>query len=166
MLIESGGSGLSMSALAETVGISRPTLYRYYPDLDSVLIGIAELVARHDDAFVSVIRAEPDPSTQLRIFLDEVVNQDSHGPMTAAAIEAALPPAGRELLRSHEERARSILADILLRGVQSGCFAAEIDPATDARFILGLAQQAQPDTIDRVHLLVDKILRPARKRKP
>lgn len=166
MLIECGGSGMTMSALAETVGISRPTLYRYYPDLDSVLIGIAELVALHDDALTSRILAEPEPSAQLRIFLDEVVNQDSHGPMTAAAIEAALPPAGRELLRSHEDRARSLLADILLRGVKSGRFAAEIDPATDARFILGLAQQAQPDTIDRVHLLVDRILLPERKRKP
>ena len=69
------------------------------------------------------------------------------------------------MLRAHEDRARGLLADILRRGVQAGDFAADIDPKADARFILGLAQQAQADTIERVHVLVDKLIQPTRRRK-
>ena len=165
LLTEHGGSALSMSAIAQMVGISRPTLYRYYPDMDSVLLGVAELVAQHDEAFAATVLGEPDPSSQLSTFLNAITDPTSHGPLTATALEAALPPAGRELLGSHEDRARELLADILRRGIKSGHFTSDLDPVPDARLILGLAQQSLPDTADRVHLLVDRIVQPSKKRK-
>ena len=35
---EHGATGLSMSQIAERVGISRATLYRYFSDVDSILV--------------------------------------------------------------------------------------------------------------------------------
>jgi len=165
LLVESGGAGLSMSALAQAVGISRPTLYRYYPDMDSVLVGVAELVSRHDEAFASQVLAESDPRRQLRTFIDAVTDPAAHGHLSAIELQAALPPEGRKLLNAHEDRARGLLTDILRRGVKDGYFAADLDPDTDARFVLGLTQQAQADTIERVHVLVDKLIKPTRRRK-
>lgn len=165
LLIEGGGAGLSMSALAQEVGISRPTLYRYYPDMESVLVGIAALVAQHDESFAAQVLAESDPRRQLRAFLDAVTDPATHGHPSAVELHAALPQEGRRMLRAHEDRARGLLADILRRGVQAGDFAADIDPKADARFILGLAQQAQADTIERVHALVDKLVQPKKRGK-
>lgn len=165
LLIEGGGSGLSMSGLAQAAGISRPTLYRYYPDMESVLVGVAELVAQHDEAFAAEVLAEADPRDQLRAFLDAVTDPIAHGHPSAIELEAALPPEGRKLLHAHEDRGRELLVGILKRGVLAGYFAADVDPDTDARFILGLTQQAQADTIERVHVLVDKLIQPTRRRK-
>jgi AcrR family transcriptional regulator len=165
LLIEGGGSGLSMSGLAQAAGISRPTLYRYYPDMESVLVGVAELVAQHDEAFAAEVLAEADPRDQLRAFLDAVTDPIAHGHPSAIELEAALPPEGRKLLHAHEDRGRELLVGILKRGVQAGYFAADVNPDTDALFILGLTQQAQADTIERVHVLVDKLIQPTRRRK-
>ena len=165
LLIEGGGAGLSMSGLAQAAGISRPTLYRYYPDMDSVLVGVAELFAQHDEAFAAEVLAESDPRGQLQAFLDAVTDPIAHGHPTAVELEAALPPEGRKLLHAHEDRAYRLLVDILKRGVRADVFSSDVNPDTDARFILGLTQQAQADTIERVHVLVDKLVQPTRRRK-
>lgn len=165
LLIEGGGAGLSMSALAQAAGISRPTLYRYYPDMESVLIGVAGLFSQHDESFAAEIMAEADPRQQLRAFIDAVTDPTAHGHLSAVELEAALPPEGRKLLHAHEDRARGLLADILRRGIRAGIFSSEIDPDTDARLIFGLTQQAQPDSIERVHVLVDTLVQPKGRRK-
>jgi len=165
LLVEGGGVGLSMSALAQAAGISRPTLYRYYPDMESVLVGVAGLFSQHDESFAAEIMAESDPRQQLQTFIDAVTDPSAHGHLTAVELEAALPPEGRALLHGHEDRARGLLADILRRGIQAGVFASDINPDTDARLIFGLAQQAQPDSVERVHVLVDKLVQPTKRRK-
>ena len=165
LLIEGGGAGLSMSALAQAAGISRPTLYRYYPDMESVLVGIAGLFSQHDESFAAEIMAEADPRQQLRAFIDAVTDPAAHGHLSAIELEAALPPEGRKLLHAHEDRARGLLADILRRGIQAGVFSSDLNPDTDARLIFGLTQQAQADTIDRVHVLVNTLVQPTERRK-
>jgi len=165
LLVEAGGAGLSMSALAQAAGISRPTLYRYYPDMESVLVGVAGLFSQHDESFAAEIMAESDPRQQLQTFIDAVTDPSAHGHLTAVELEAALPPEGRALLHGHEDRARGLLADILRRGIQAGVFASDINPDTDARLIFGLTQQAQPDSVERVHVLVDKLVQPTKRRK-
>ena len=165
LLIEGGGARLSMAALAQAAGISRPTLYRYYPDMECVLVGVAELVSQHDQAFAAEMVAESDPRRQLGTFIDAVVHPTAHGHLSAVELEAALPPEGRRLLHAHQDRARGLLAGILQRGIQAGCFSPDVDPDADARFILGLTQQAQADTIERVHVLVNKLVQPTSRRK-
>lgn len=49
-----------MAAIAGAAGISRETLYRYYPDIDAVLVGIATSLASHDDAFEAHARQQAD----------------------------------------------------------------------------------------------------------
>jgi len=166
LLAEHGGAGLSMSTLAESAGISRPTLYRYYPDLDAVLVGIAQMVAEHDEAFAAMVLADPDPTGQLHTALATIAHSAAHTTLAGPALEAALPPAGRDVLRAHQERVRGLIVDILRSGVQDGSFAADVDPDTDAGLILGLAGQAQPDHLDRVHHLVGRILHPTEEEKP
>ncbi len=165
LLVEAGGVGLSMSALAQAAGISRPTLYRYYPDMESVLIGVAGLFSQHEESFAAEIVSESDPRQQLRTFIAAVSNPATHGHLSAVELEAALPPEGRELLHAHEDRARGLLAEILARGIRAGVFSSDTKPDTDARLIFGLIQQAQTDNIERVYVLVDKLIQPKGRRK-
>lgn len=101
----------------------------------------------------------------VRTFIDAVTDPAAHGHLSAVELEAALPPEGRRLLHAHEDRARGLLADILRRGVKAGVFSPDVDPDIDARLIFGLTQQAQAGTIECVHVLVDKLVHPTRRRK-
>jgi AcrR family transcriptional regulator len=157
LIIEHGGGGLSMSALAQRAGISRPTLYRYFPDLDHVLVGVAQVVAEHDLAFEAMVLAGPDPSSQLQTVAAAVVDASQHHPLGGMELEAALPPVGRKLVHEHQARVEKLVADILARGVKGGDFADDLDPKADAALILAIARHARPDQAGRVLHLIDKI---------
>ena len=55
LVSERGLAGVSMSALAQRAGISRATLYHYFPDLEQVLLA---WVGEEVDAFVAELARE------------------------------------------------------------------------------------------------------------
>ena len=147
-----GIAGLSMSALAEGAGISRQTLYKYFPDVDSVLTalaaagsaGIAELAQRID--------VDPDPRVGLRLFIEAVLEAAVAGHPSPAALAAALPAGERAAMREHEEAAELVMVQLLERGREDGSFRAGLDPDLDGRIIyravLGAHDLAATDGID------------------
>lgn len=158
LLTERGAGSLSMAAIAEAAAVSRPTLYRYYRDVDAVLTGIANLIASHDDLFEEAVASEPDPTPRLDLILGAVAGAGDHA-AAATALHAALPPDAREVLARHESRIRRLLIETLDAGVDSGAFRRDLAPAVDAPLLLGLARAADPgDThhaIALAHRLVD-----------
>lgn len=130
-----GIAGLSMSALADAAGVSRQTLYKYFPDVDAVLAemaavgraGVAELAGR--------IEVEDDPRGGLRVFVTEVFESAAQGHPSPIALAAAVPASAREVMRSHEEAAEALVIGLLDRGRESGLFRAGLDPVLDGRLI-------------------------------
>jgi AcrR family transcriptional regulator len=159
LVVERGAPALSMAAVAAAAGVSRQTLYRYYRDLDAVLIGIADLIAAHDRDLDAHVRAQDDTTARLDALVTAVVGTAGHGDDVAAAIGAALPPEGREVLARHEARIEQLLVSILAEGRNDGTFRTDVDPTVDAALIIGLATAAHPDHLERavglVHRLVD-----------
>ncbi len=156
LLADDGGSALSMAAVANRAGISRQTLYRYYKDLDALLVGVAEAVASHDEEFEGLVRDLPDPSSQLELIARAVADHDEVDP---ASLTAIVPPEGREVLEQHMARVRQLVAEILGRGIESGIFDEGLDPDADARLILGLLAAAEPGEPERaLHLLRKLVL--------
>jgi AcrR family transcriptional regulator len=156
LLVEGGASALTMAALATAAGISRPTLYRYYRDVDAVLLGVAELVASHDEAFGAQVADLDDPAAQLDHIVTSIARAGNHG----RDLGAALPRLARERIAQHEASVEGLLVDVLEAGVGAGMFRHDIRPDADAPLILGLATAAGPDGTDRavdlVHRLVDR----------
>ncbi len=159
LLTDRGAGALSMAAIAEAASVSRPTLYRYYRDLDAVLAGIADLVASHDDLVEEATRGEPDPPARLDLLLGVVAGAVDHA-AAATALRAALPPAAREVLVRHENRIRRLLVQTLTDGVDSGAFRRDLSPAADARLILGLVLAADPGDAPRAIALVHRLVDP------
>ncbi|MEZ5237433.1 MAG: TetR/AcrR family transcriptional regulator [Microthrixaceae bacterium] len=160
LILDRGASALTMAAIATTAGISRQTLYRYYPDIDAVLVGVAELVASHDDHLEAEVRALPEPAAQLDTIVRAVATAAGHDNPEATALLATLPPKAREVLAQHEARTTGIVVDILQTGIDRGIFRAGIEPSADAPLILGLASAGDPADPGRAITLVHRIVDP------
>ena len=166
LIIEHGAPALTMAAIAAAAGISRQTLYRYYPDIDAVLVGIAELVASHDDHFEAQVLEKAGPNAQLDVILRTVVHTGDHGNEDPAALRASLPPPAREVLARHEDRIVQLLANVLKTGIDDGVFRNDLDPSADAPLILGLAAAADPGNAARAIALVHQMVDPDPKENP
>ena len=66
VLAREGGRRLSMTAVAETAGVSRMTLYRYYPAKDDLLRALARHEQRRfDERLTAVIAAATTPIARI-----------------------------------------------------------------------------------------------------
>lgn len=158
LIVEHGAPALNMAAIASTAGISRQTLYRYYPDVDAVLVGVAELMASHDEQFEAILARQSDPASRLDLMVRTIIDAGGHGDASAAALRATLPPRGRDVLSRHEARIHALLADTLASGISDGTFRNDLEPSADAPLILGLATAADPNNPERAMTLVHRLV--------
>ena len=158
ILAEHGAPALTMAAVADAAGISRQTLYRYYPDIEAVLAGIAELATSHDDQFEARVLEHAAPGEQLDALVRTVAQAGGHDPQSTAALRAALPPEAREILTRHQTRIVRLLERVLEEGMDSGVFRSELEPSVDAPLVLGLAAAADPRTTERAVALVRQVV--------
>jgi AcrR family transcriptional regulator len=72
---ERGPDKLTMSAVANAAGVSRPTLYRWFPTKDDLLAAIAAYEEEQFDRGVqALVSAHRSPARQLDAFLTYAVN--------------------------------------------------------------------------------------------
>ena len=113
LVFSHGVSALSMSAIAQAAGVSRQTLYKYFPDVESVLRAAVQS-SSHDTASIT---DEETAVEQLRAFIHYVLG--------AAAAE----------LEAHAAQVRGMLAMILRRGMDEGTFRPNLEPDGDADIV-------------------------------
>ena len=145
LVFEQGVSALSMSAIAGAAGISRQTLYKYFPDVASVLRAAVQS-SEHDTAS---IEAAETPVDQLRAFVRYVLGAAAAGHPSPAALEPVLAPDVRAELQAHSGQVRGLVAVILQRGMDDGVFRTDLDPDLDAdivyRTVMALSELAATD---------------------
>ncbi|MEX1295071.1 MAG: TetR/AcrR family transcriptional regulator [Candidatus Limnocylindrales bacterium] len=132
---QEGTAGLSMSALAARAGVSRQTLYNYYPDVDAVLSGMVELGDAGTAGLAAQLADEPDARAALTLFVASAVESVRSGHPSLSALTAALPAELRTTMQAHEDRAEGIVVDLLRRGMAEGVFRADLDPDLDGRIL-------------------------------
>lgn len=135
MVMEEGVAGLSMSALAQRAGVSRQTLYSYYPDVEAVIAGIVAMGDEGDADLVERLQAESDARLALGLFVDAVVASGAAGHPSPTALTAALPATLRRAAAGHAQRTEQLIVDVLRRGQADGSFRADLDPALDGRLL-------------------------------
>lgn len=88
VLARSGPRRLSMSEVAAEAGVSRPTVYRWFPTKELLLAGItAEEVAVFDAGVEAAVAAHRSPQARLEAFLHFLVSYGD-GPTSMERIDA------------------------------------------------------------------------------
>ena len=162
-----GMSGLTMSSIADKAGISRQTLYRYYPDIDSVLTA-AMTSSASLEAHLNELTSSGTPSEQLDSFVAMILEGAAAGHPSPAQYEQSLPPQAREAARKHAEQIERLVIGIVKQGIADGSFSTDLNPTIDGTLLYRLiisahdlvADAEEPAAIakhltDAVHRLVD-----------
>ena len=137
-----GVSALTMSAIASEADISRQTLYKYFPDVDAVLLGMTRLSeAMESDLSERVERAE-DATAGLLLFVEASLAAAAVGHPSPAALASTLPPEARASLQAHVDRAESLVVRLMRRGLEDGSFRFDLDPEIDGRLVYGMVMAA------------------------
>ncbi|MFV2063876.1 MAG: TetR/AcrR family transcriptional regulator [Chloroflexota bacterium] len=135
IITKDGMAGLSMSAIADASGMSRQTLYKYFPDLESVLLGMAGAAGAMDAQLAERIESEADPARALSIVVESVLTAAAAGHPSPIALETTLPPGARADLQEHEDRTEALVVGLVRRGLEAGSFKADLDPELDGRIV-------------------------------
>jgi AcrR family transcriptional regulator len=152
ILCEQGYSGVSMSRIADRVGISKSVLYHHYDDKDTLLRELldATLSTLLEVSFHDV---DDDPVVALRRFLSVPFDplpesaEDSRPPVSSGfartyielRAQAAHDPQYRENFTKNEARLRQELVAVVERGIEEGRIN-DVDPEAAGEYILTLSQ--------------------------
>jgi AcrR family transcriptional regulator len=160
LVAEHGLRSVTMSEIAERTGIGRATLYKYFPDVESILREWHEReIGGHLQQLVAARDAAKEPADRLRAILETfaTIAHRSHGDHDAELI-ALLHRNAQQVIQA-EQQVRRLLADALRDAARAGAARADIAPEELAVFCLhALAAARTAKSRDAVRRLVDLTL--------
>lgn len=145
LFLDAGYRGASMDAIAERVGIAKPTLYHYWRSKEDILYAIhkkyIQPLLEHQRSYAE---RELPPDDQLRRCVRDMMESISEDPgYVRSFIEH-----GRELsdervaeVRQIGRQHRKLIEDAITAGIEKGMFR-KVNPAMGAYALLGVASWA------------------------
>lgn len=134
---EHGLRSVTMSQIAEETGIGRATLYKYFPDVETILFAWHERQVTEHLEYLARVRdqAGGDAGNRLEAVLEAfaLLSSKSRGHQDSAL--AALMHRDQRLLRA-EHRLRDMIRDLLTEGRETGEFRDDIAPDELASYCL------------------------------
>jgi AcrR family transcriptional regulator len=147
LLRERGMTTMSMSAVAARAGISRATLYHYFPDMDALLSAwIGREIGASVADMVRSARAVPDPLARIEqlVAAQTTLFASSDHRLSVEHLESeAGSPAVRREVAAQMAPLRELLADTLRQADADGLLRAEIEPMLAADVLLGMLGAAR-----------------------
>jgi AcrR family transcriptional regulator len=158
LVAEHGVTSVTMSQIAEESGIGRATLYKYFPDVEAILVAWHERhVDRHIQHLTEIRDGSDDPGERIERVLQEyalISHERSHehgdrGPAHehrgAHGGRLHAHPGGeiaalvhrREHVARAERRLNAFLRDLLSEGAKAGKVRDDVAPDELARYCLG-----------------------------
>jgi len=138
LMTEHGMAGTTMTAIADRAGVSRPTLYKHFPDVDHIMAAVVE---EEFAAFRSRVDAGLDPAWPavrkldflVRLHIEQYASEPAR--MGEGSLEAGMSPVVRNAvqreLADHHARIVAILRD----GMADGSFRGDLDPNVQAELL-------------------------------
>jgi AcrR family transcriptional regulator len=118
LVAEHGLASVTMSRIAKETGIGRATLYKYFPDVETILVAWHERqVTGHLEELVRVRDQAGDPGERLRAVLNAYALM-THGRPHGSDIGAMLHR-GEHMAEAHR-RLRALVRDLLSDAAQTG----------------------------------------------
>jgi AcrR family transcriptional regulator len=117
LVAQHGLASVTMSQIAAHTGIGRATLYKYFPDVEAILLAWHERqVAEHLQQLVQVRDRAEHAGARLKAVLEAyaLIVHEHHGSDLAALLHR-----GAHVARAHEQL-RDFVRDLLVEGAASG----------------------------------------------
>ena len=133
LVAEHGLASVTMSQIAEQTGIGRATLYKYFPDVEAILLAWHQRqVAEHLEQLAEVRDHAGDAGERLRAVLEAyaLMVHERHGGDLAALLHR-----GAHVARAHQQL-RDFVQDLLREGVASGEVRDDVAPEELASYCL------------------------------
>jgi AcrR family transcriptional regulator len=161
LVFEHGLSSVTMSQIAERSGIGRATLYKYFPDVESILLAWHERqVAAHLEQLAQVRDQAANANQRLEAVLTAYasISRQRHGTDLAALLHR-----GEHLARA-QQHLHDLVRDLLIEGAQSGNVRGDIAPDELASYALHALTAASslhaPSAVQRLVTVTLDGLRP------
>jgi AcrR family transcriptional regulator len=133
LVMEHGLTSVTMSQIAETTGIGRATLYKYFPDVEAILVAWHERhVAGHLEHLAELQSQPHDAGARLEAVLETyaLISRDRghHGTELVALLHRG------EHAAHAQQRLNDLIRDLLAEGVDAGDVRNDIAPEELARY--------------------------------
>ena len=156
LVAEHGLASVTMSQIAERTGIGRATLYKYFPDVEAILVAWHERQVAEHLQHLAVVRDQAGHAGErLEAVLEaySLIVHEHHGGDLAALLHR-----GPHVARAHQQL-RDFVRDLLTEGTASGEVRDDVAPEELASYCLHAVGAARglPSTA-AVHRLVGVIL--------
>jgi AcrR family transcriptional regulator len=133
LVAQHGLASVTMSQIAEQTGIGRATLYKYFPDVEAILVAWHERqIAGHLDQLAQVRDQAGHAGARLKAVLEAyaLIVHEHHGSDLAALLHR-----GAHVARA-QERLRNFVRDLVREGVASGQVRDDVAPEELAGYCL------------------------------
>lgn len=134
----SRGVQTSMRELAEALGVKRPTLYFYFPDIGTVFETVLDqtYLALHE-AVIAKVRTVDHPLDRLRAVVETTLAFHRDHPQLIGGLFQLWAVAGRDITTVLERGRRSVVAgrDALVADLRGGIARKEVLPCDPARIV-------------------------------
>jgi AcrR family transcriptional regulator len=149
LVAERGLTSVTMSEIAERTGIGRATLYKYFPDIGSILLAWHERqVSDHLDHLAEAADRASGASSRLEAVLVAYakISQERHGSALSALLHR-----GEHVARA-EQQLHTFIRDLVSAARDAGDLRADVPPAELANYCLhalGAASSARSEAAVR-----------------
>jgi AcrR family transcriptional regulator len=128
LVAERGLLGVTMSQIAEETGIGRATLYKYFPDVESILRAWHHRQISGHLAHLAEVRDQAaGPRERLEAVLETYALLSRHSPGHHEADFAALLHRDQEVARA-QHKVHAMIRDLLIDGVKAGDVRDDVRP--------------------------------------
>lgn len=156
LVTEHGLTSVTMSQIAETVGIGRATLYKYFPDVEAILAAWHEGHVSAHLAHLTQVRNEAADIDRLGAVLHAYAVMTFHRPHGTEI--AALVHRGEHLGQAHQHL-HDLIRDLITEATANGDLRDDVPPDELASYCLyALAAAGAAPTEASAHRLVDVTL--------
>ena len=136
LVAEQGLRSVTMSQIAEEAGIGRATLYKYFPDVEAILVAWHERqIVGHLDYLAEVRDQAGDAGERLEAVLEAyaLISHESHGRHNR---ELAAFLHRDEQIAPAQEQLRNMIRDLLAEGRETGDLRDDVAPDELASYCL------------------------------
>lgn len=174
-VLRTRGMQTSMRELADAIGVKRPTLYFYFPDLGAVFESVLDQMYREITAEITArVMQQAHPLDRLRAVVDATLAFHRERPQLIGGLLQLWAVGGRDVASLLERERRVVIAgrDALVADLRAGVARKDVlpcDPARVVDLVLAVADGvlvhhvlgiARPDEV--VEELADRVLEPLR----